>query len=236
MKKNTIILCCLAFLLLATTGIIPVQAQQTSSQYALYNYRNDGNFDAWLNIDIDSITYSHFDLDSIEHDEIVVQDVWTSDSLYRIPMEYIDSIGFRAPAPVMQEGIFYLREYHAAHTLVIDSLTIYFDNSIHRDSLPSIGQAILSSTEVSPYEEGFSGKVKSLEREADRVKVICEYAGIGDFYKKLVMVGKATTEAVAEARSKSPDNFWGYYYDKGVKPIEDIGDLSFSILGVIFTI
>ena len=49
--------------LVAVLSFVPVMAQD-SQQYALYNYRNDGAFNAWLNIDIDSITYSCVEWDS----------------------------------------------------------------------------------------------------------------------------------------------------------------------------
>ena len=64
-------------LIIALLSVLGLAAQQQQSQYALYNYRNDGDFNAWLNIDIDSITYSNIGLDSVEYDNIVTQEVWT---------------------------------------------------------------------------------------------------------------------------------------------------------------
>ena len=219
-------------LLVAVSFTAPVFSQ--NSQYALYNYRNDGNFNAWLNVDIEKITYSCIDTLGVEHDDIVVQEVWTADSVYRIPLEAIDSIGFRAPAPVMREGIFYLDEYHAAHTLEIDSLTLYFDTSIDRDRLPSLGQVVLHNTFTTPYEEGFAGRVKTIEEVNGRIKIDCEMLCVGDVYKHLVLVGSAQTitdeEAdVASTRTRGDGDPWIKYEEAGEMPIRKIGDLTFNI-------
>ncbi len=219
--------------LLSVLGIAAQQQQQ--SQYALYNYRNDGDFNAWLNIDVDSITYSNIGLDSVEYDNIVTQEVWTPDSCYRIPLEAIDSIGFRAPEPIMREGIFYLRDYHAAFTNSIDSLTIYFNNSILNDSLPSVGQPILCATKMTPYEDGFAGKVKAIRNENDKVVVECEMLCVADVYKRLVMAGRAITETEAKenARKRAAGDPWVKYEDSDVI-IKDLGDINLKILDGLF--
>ena len=227
-------------LLITVSFTAPVFSQ--SSQYALYNYRNDGNFNAWLNLDIEKITYSCIDTLGVEHDDIVVQEVWTADSVYRIPLEAIDSIGFRAPAPVMREGIFYLDEYHAAHTLEIDSLTLYFDTSIDRDRLPSLGQVVLHNTFTTPYEEGFAGRVKTIEEVNGRIKIDCEMLCVGDVYKHLVLVGSAKTmtdeEAdVASARTRGDGDPWIKYEEDGEMPIrKKIGDLTFTIFDGLISV
>ena len=211
----------------------------SGKQYALYNYRNDGDFNAWLNIDIDSITYSRIDTLGVEHDDIVVQEVWTPDSLYRIPLEAIDSIGFRAPAPVMRDGIFYLRDYHAAHALSIDSLTLYFDKSIKNDSLPSIGQVVLSSTKKSPLEEGFAGRVIKVEQQSNSIKVECEMIAVGDVYKRLVLVGKSVSDTDNQSFLKlkrADGDPWIDFEDSDIKIFEKIGDFEFSCLNGMLSV
>ena len=228
----------LLVLFITVVSVMPVMAQD-NPQYALYNYRNDGDFNAWLNIDIDSITFSCFDLDSIEHDDVVVQEVWTPDSVYRIPIESIDSIGFRAPAPVMRDGIFYLRDYHAAHTLDIDSLTLYFNKNIKNDSLPYLGQVVLSSTKKSPFEEGFAGRVIKIEQQSNSLKVECEMIAVGDVYKRLVLVGKSVSDTDSQSLLKiKHDNSdpWIDLEDSGIKKFEKIGDFEFSCLNGILSV
>ena len=67
------------------------------AQDAFYIYRNDGNFDGFFFDEVERMSYSKFDLDSVEHDVYVVQEIQTVDSLYRIPLAAIDSIGLQQP-------------------------------------------------------------------------------------------------------------------------------------------
>ena len=61
---------------------------------AMFVYRNDGASNAFLKSDVDSMVCSQIDLDSLMHSDYVVQEIWTADSVYRIPLAVIDSICF----------------------------------------------------------------------------------------------------------------------------------------------
>lgn len=61
---------------------------------AMFVYRNDGAINAFLKSDVDSMVCSQIDLDSLMHSDYVVQEIWTADSVYRIPLAVIDSICF----------------------------------------------------------------------------------------------------------------------------------------------
>lgn len=80
------------------SAIFMLMAGQTlQAQDAFYVYRNDGDFDGFFYDEVIRMGYSKFDLDSIEYDAYVVQEIETKDSLYRIPLAAIDSIGFQQP-------------------------------------------------------------------------------------------------------------------------------------------
>lgn len=55
------------------------------AQDAFYIYRNDGDFEGFFYDQVQRIGYSKIDLEGMEHDEYVIQEVETVDSLYRIP-------------------------------------------------------------------------------------------------------------------------------------------------------
>lgn len=197
-------------LIIALLSILGIAAQQQQSQYALYNYRNDGDFNAWLNIDIDSITYSTIGLDSIEYDNIVTQEVWTPDSCYRIPLEAIDSIGFRAPEPVYKDNIFHIRQYHMPYILKAEGLTLSINNGIARDSIPAVGQIVISDVIEEPLPRGFSGRVLSVEETSEAYIITCEAVALTDIFERLLIVGRSesfTPEEIQQARRKaSPDD------------------------------
>lgn len=77
------------------------QAQEIIDGEAFYIYRNDGGFNGFFFDEVLDMSYSKFDLDSIEHDDYVVQDVVTADSVYRIPLCAIDSVGFVQPEIIL---------------------------------------------------------------------------------------------------------------------------------------
>ena len=82
----------LAIMLLAA---LPIQAQ-TENQ-AFYIYQNDGHFDGFFYDEIEKMSFSFLDTLGVEHDEIVSQEIFTADSVYRIMLSAIDSIGFVQP-------------------------------------------------------------------------------------------------------------------------------------------
>lgn len=71
-------------------------AQNIPAWNYLTVFRNDGEAPLRLySVDVDSLVYSKIDIDSILCTEWQVQEIWTSDSIYRIPLSTIDSIQFR---------------------------------------------------------------------------------------------------------------------------------------------
>lgn len=197
-------------------------------QYALYNYRNDNSFNAFLNVDIDKITFSNIGLDGSEYKNAVTQEVWTSDSLYRIPLEAIDSIGFRAPAPVYKDNVFHIRRYHIPYIQQTDGLSLIISRTIDRDSIPVVGQIVISDVIEEPLPRGFSGRVLSVESTSSTYVFTCEAVALTDIFERLLLVGRSesfTPEEIQQTRRKnSPDETeWD-----GIVPFE-VGKLSLNI-------
>ena len=182
-------------------------AQRASSegsgqpQYALYNYRNDGDFNAWSNKDIKHIIYSNVDIQGVEQGDIVVQEVWTSDSVYRVPLEVVDSIGFRAPAPEYQDNVFHITVQHLPYVTNVDQLSITFSSNLPANMRPQVGMVITSDTFEEPLSKGFAGKIVDINEDGSSLNVICETATVTDVFKKLILVGNA--QAIDEEVAKS---------------------------------
>ena len=90
----------IALRLLVLLAMFNVQCSifnEAKAQEAFYIYRNDGNFDGFFFDEVQSMSVSKFDLDSIEHENYVVQDIVLADTTYRIPLAAIDSVGFQQP-------------------------------------------------------------------------------------------------------------------------------------------
>ena len=87
---------------------LPVSAQQT--QDALYIYRNDGGFNGFFFSDIERIEYSKVDTLGVEQDDYVVQEVYALDTLYRIPLNAIDSVTFVTPETIYKKDVVHTTE------------------------------------------------------------------------------------------------------------------------------
>ncbi len=73
---------------------------------AMYIYRNDGQINAIPKTSVDSISYSHFDMDSLFHQEWQMQVVYTPNGLFRTSLSLIDSVSF---SPLVQ-GVYPMSE------------------------------------------------------------------------------------------------------------------------------
>ena len=108
----------LSLLLLA--GFASLQAQE-----AFYIYRNDGEFNGFFYDDVKSMRLSKTDLDLTERDEYVVQEIETKDSVYRIPLCAIDSIGFQQPEIIFSKRFYNLKAddcpYKGSYIRVFDN-------------------------------------------------------------------------------------------------------------------
>ena len=190
MKKSIIIFSLLVSMMVSlfpTTAL----AQQSGDHNAIYIYRNDGDFNAFLNCDVDSINYSTIDLNGQEHPYVVVQEVRANDSIYRIPIDAIDSVAFSVPAPVFKSDLFHLTEEHLPYVQTVSDLAVDFDLSIPSSMLPHEGQVVVSDVDDDPFDGGFAGKVISIDTLPDRIHMECDEASIEDIYDELVCVGKS---------------------------------------------
>ena len=172
------------------------------NQYAVYIYRNDDDFNAHLNIDIESIRFSAVGMDSIWYDNAVVQEIWTPDSVYRTPLAVVDSLTFQAPDPQFKLDVFHISADHLQYVRTVDDLTIEFDSAIPNDMLPVKGQVVVSDVHNSPFDEGFAGRVKTLQRSSSKVLMTCEQVSLEDVYDQILSIGR--TISYFEDESEAP--------------------------------
>ena len=155
---------------------------------ALFVYRNDGAIHGFLRADIDSMVCSQIDLDSILHADYVVQEIWTADSVYRIPLAVIDSISFVKPPTIYKEGVTKIEESLLPYVVGADSLTLKLKSDTPSYLLPQTGDllVLLEGCEVLPY--GFAGKVETVNTLGDCVEVVCEQTYMEDVFDSFCSV------------------------------------------------
>jgi len=150
---------------------------------AFYIYRNDGNFNAFFREEIDSIAYSCYDVDSLLHDDIVTQVVFTEDSVYRIPLEAIDSVSFVQPETVYKADVVMM------HSLIdyivrVEGKTLYISTDIPSSLIPKVGDVLYFEAVTELFPEGFSGRVSQVT-DGTEIIVKCEQVALEDIFEQV---------------------------------------------------
>lgn len=206
MKTRRYSLLTLALLLMVS--VLNVRAQAPD---AFYIYKNDGTTMPFFNDLVDSVKWSNYDLDGNYHRVAVVQEVYTTDSLYRIPLELIDSIGFHKPdnkytadAVRMEQQPWweYVTEY-------IDTLNvIMLRQDVPESIMPKVGDKLVTVVQNDIFPGGFMGKVVHIEPnpEDGQQIVICERLDFKDVFTEFTASAGfvAQEPAAAAARADSP--------------------------------
>lgn len=155
----------------------------TAQNDAMYVYRNDGVINAFLKADVDSMRCSQIDLDSIIHSEYVVQEVYTADSVYRIPLAMIDSIGFVTPKTVYQPGTVNMTAEMRDYVVVSDSLLLVFADNTPLFLLPHVGDKLVNTAASGGLSRGFLGKVTEISKTSEGYVVKCDPIEITDVFE-----------------------------------------------------
>lgn len=175
---------------------------------AFYIYRNDGQFNAFFRNEIDSITYSCYDLDSTYCEDYVTQVIYTSDSIYQIPLAAIDSVGFVQPETKYKDDAVPLTGSLFDYLIKADSLTLTFDALLPIALIPQKGDKLVATDVSSKLPCGFVGKVRQVSTETEGIIVQCDSIGLGDALSKFygvydILVGE-NNEAKVRGPRKAP--------------------------------
>ena len=172
---------------------------------AFYIYRNDGQINGFLRWEVDSIGFSNYDSDSIEYNEIVTQVVYTADSIYRIPLAVIDSVGFVTPETKYKPGVINLSDQLMPYVTACDSLTITFSSSIPPALMPKVGDKLMTLEMNDYFPAAFAGEVSSIEEN----KVVCSRVSLEDifetYYDVSSVYGYIDEESSASSRRNLPE-------------------------------
>ena len=151
---------------------------------AFYIYRNDGQFNAFFRDEVDSITYSNFDADSVFYDEVVMQVVYTADSIYRIPLASVDSVAFVTPETVYKPGVIKLEGDILNYVISQDSLSVLFKVETPQSILPHLGDKLVTMEMTDLFPIGFAGEVVDVKHNSDKVEVICTSVNLLDIFEQ----------------------------------------------------
>lgn len=178
------------FLFFFLTNLCAVFAQDD----ALYVFRNDGGFNAFLRAEIDSIAFSHFDKDSIYHNDWQMQVVYTKTGVCKIPLASIDSVSLTAPEAEVNSDVFQLTAAHDCFLSGCDTVQFTLALSTPAYMRPSKGNVVVSACDCSSFPDGIMARVVSKEQDDDGFHYVCRQVSIDEVYDRLVAIGSVYCE------------------------------------------
>lgn len=231
MKRHAILIY-VAAVLTMFVNFLPANAQKKQTQDALYIYRNDGGFHGFFYGEIDRFEYSKVDTLGVEHDDFVVQEIYARDTVYRIPINAIDSIGFVTPENVYKKDVAY-KDESELWNYVIKSDTLYtftLAPNTPEALIPKVGDKIAKIEETPNLPYGIYGLVKSITSDTDGITVVCEGTLVCELFDqytaKVYAIPESMKEEVNARRRIVGLQTVPITYTKELKPIHHDWDLT----------
>lgn len=197
-------------LLLILLAVVAIGGSAQTVSETMFIYRNDGQFNSFFRDDIDSITYSYYDNDSVRYDDIVAQLVYTADSIYHIPLSAIDSISFVQPNNILKSGVINLTGAILDYLVKYENGNLYFLSATPNNIVPHIGDKLVTIDMTEMFPCGFAGEVASIENSGDTIIVACnglELEDVFDSYCYTVDIASSEdsiSDGRAEAKARKP--------------------------------
>lgn len=160
----------------------------------IYIYRNDGKFNAFTAGEVESLAYSKKDLNGVEHPDVVVQEIWTADSVYRIPLAVIDSVSVVTPEVKYAPKVKKLSPDYLPYIKSTGDMSITFSNELPHSLRVNKGDILVYEDFDNLFENGFAGRVASMNSTDNSIEVTCEAVELTDIYEENISVGYYTVE------------------------------------------
>lgn len=187
---------------------------------AVYIYRNDGSFNAFFKNMIDSITYSHYDADSLYNQDWKTQVVYTPDSVYKIPLAVVDSVSFIAPETIVNSNVFELTAEHDQFLSECDTISFTLSPTTPSNMRPVKNSIVVSRYDCMSFPDGIMAKVISVSSNANGHHYNCQKVGLESVYDRLVCISEGFIYGDENQRAKNKVNqslqhtLWNESYDK----------------------
>lgn len=185
-------------LLLLALSLYSIQSIAQEENKAMFVHGKNGGLHAVFFSEVDSIVYSRVDIDSVLWEDYVTQEIWTPDTVLRIPLNDIQDISFQTPETEYKSGVVVLDEKHLAWIVGCDSLTLFYKSDVPTELLPHVGDKLVTTDMNDVFPTGFIGQVASVDDTGEGIKVECNEIMLSDVFDRYYCV----VEGVCE---KSPD-------------------------------
>lgn len=184
-------------LCLVSSGVLAVAQEE---QRAFFVHRNDGDFNVMFFSQVDSMVYSRIDTDSILRDDYVTQEIWTQDTVVRIPVAAIDSITFQTPSNIYKEDAVIIDQGRQGWIEKVDSLTLYYSLSTPVYLVPEVGEKMVEHETSDLFPNGFIGKVKSVTKNDEYIVVDCDQLSTSDVFDRYYCILEGKCEKTTDGK------------------------------------
>lgn len=151
-------------------------------------YHNGGEISPFLDLDVDSIGFSRFDADSVEHQEWFSQVVYTPDSAYMFPLAQIDSVGFQAIPTIYKPEVIHMTRAWEPLVEGYEDNIITFTSGIASVWNPKKGDVLFYNEFTDRFPYGYSGKVKDVAVDNGRYVITMGEMDLDDIYEQVMIV------------------------------------------------
>ena len=189
---------------------------QAWGQEVFYVYRTDGSVQVFELAEVDSMFCSRTDLSGREQAGYVTQEIWTSDSVYRIPMAEVDSVVFDVNR-LQVSGDYKALDGYTYHIDAADTgsgqFTVAFSGEVPEFQA---GDVVVLQSDTATYLR----RVKDATAAGGYVSLSTEAAYLSDLFTSGSFVLSTEPSPVAMKRSSSGDMVYypiavGYYDESG---------------------
>ena len=207
-------------LILTLSLLVIVIAGALAQNDAVYVYRNDGKFNAFFKSEIDSMSYSHYDMDSVYHNDWQAQMVYTADSVYYIPLEAIDSVAFYTPETIVNKNVFELTSAHDIYLSDCDTVSFTLSPKTPAYMRPVKNNIVVSMYDCMSFPDGIMAEVLSVSGDGQGFHYNCQKVGLDRVYDQLVFIAegyideKNGTLAKSKERLSYERELWNKTYSK----------------------
>lgn len=161
----------------------------TDAQQAFYVYRHNGIVNSFFYADCDSITYAKEPMEASPQTTEFVQIIHMQDSVFRIPVNEIDSVSFYKPETVYQPGVIKLEEKLFSYVVRKDSLTLILSGNTPTELIPKQGDKLVTLEMNEIFPSGFMGEVVEVGKDANNYLVRCEPPLLTDIFESYYYEG-----------------------------------------------
>lgn len=175
-----------------------------SAQDHVVIYRNDGTINLFLKEEIDSIKTSKVALDNIVvHDnDYIVQEIYTQDSIYRIPLANIDSISTTLPESRLNKNVITFDNGVTPFVTDVKDQSFNLSFSTPKQYIPKVNDIVATTFDCEAFPDGLIARIEKIDETSSGL--VCTYfnSSIDELYEQIFYIGYIEGGDSSSAKSK----------------------------------